>query len=399
MQRGSTRFETNVASLQEVDRHHRRGVAGEPHVELRVGALPRDPPPAGRVLEEPVVLWLVETRVVRCSDEAAVEQLVEVGERVRVIPHPAKEREVPRPARLDLVGSRDCCHVHLEAELLEVPCQSLPVPERRVAGQRVDDDLPAGQTLPRQLLRPAELRALERVDVRVSDVRKARRQVPVGGGADERAARRYTPDRRPVDRVAHRAPQARIAKQSPRGIERERSQKETGLDEEATVRAVDPVLLVEAREEVRGRGAGVTPVGLPGFDLADHVLERGGGEVGHEALDVLRTRAAIVRIPLQHDLPARDVLCDVVGTGGGQRSLDPFRVGRRVRRDRTEGRHGHPRREVRRGVFQPDDEAVALRDDSLGAPPTAVPHRLRPHDVFRVGGGVRPRPAPARAFG
>ena len=220
-------------------------------------------------------------------------------------------------------------------------------------------------------------------------MRKARRQVPVGEGADERAARRYTPDRRPVDRVVHRSPQARVAKQSPRGIERERSQKETGLDEEATVTAVDPVLLVEAREEVRGRGAGVSPVGLPGFDLADHVLERGGGEVGHEALDVVRTRAAIVRIPLQHDLPARDVLCDVVGTGGGQRSLDPFRVGRRVRRDRTEGRHGHPRREVRRFVFQPDDEAVALRDDSLGAPPTAVPHRLRPHDVFRVGGGVR----------
>ena len=127
----------------------------------------------------------------------------------------------------------------------------------------------------------------------------------------------------------------------------------------------EELLLVDAvprNDLVLNHAARCAPAAEIDIDLAGHHLVRGRplgiADLNDDLIDVMRPRAAVIAVPLQHDA--------IVANEFGRRSrglsrealLDALRCNRQANRHRAQIWRGHPGGEVGNRLRQPDDQLV-----------------------------------------
>src|SRR5262249_24220128 len=106
-------------------------------------------------------------------------------------------------------------------------------------------------------------------------------------------------------------------------------------------------------------------------------------QIDHEAVDVVRPRAAVEPVALQGDAAAAHVPGDVVGAGARARP-DALRIDWQVGLDSEEERHRQAWGEVRYTHYEPNHEFVAASDNSGRLRGLAAEDVVRAHDVLDV---------------
>ena len=242
--------------VEHVDDGDRRGVAGELDVERRVGALApdslREP---GSLSQRPVVRARREAREVRRPDEPSVEEQVDVRVRVDVARRPQAERDVPRLTRVASLLKYAAVALWIGMPVPPPPARSPRAvasragrPPSGAGSVDIEDGLGAAQAPLRELLRARQVRALERIDVRVPEPGQARGQVLIARAAHVLAAGE---DERPaVEREVDRLAEPRIvAEERPRGVERQEAQRQPRSELELACERLIPYFSTSPRAE------------------------------------------------------------------------------------------------------------------------------------------------------
>ena len=338
----------------------------------------------GPALEPGVVVEAEGRRVVVAQRMVGVEHRIDEGAGVRVVVEVAAEQRVGAAARRrgggDRVRHGPGDHVDADrGELLAHEARRLGAPVASLRG--VDDRRPAPSAL-RQRARLREVRP-QGIGGRAAGARDARHEQ--GGGGDPPEGVRERP---PVERIVHRAAQARVSEDSPAGVEeqlilagdggRDVAGAAGGFRSEAACDLAAGLPGRRGRRPVRGARV----VGAP----RAHAIERGGrGDVvgHHDRVEVMRPRAAVVGVAAQDRLGALDVGGEVVRAGRGNRLEDTVRERGRPQRHRGEVGEGDPRGEVGGGSSQGDRELVPLHGHAgdVGRLPVVI--GLHAHDVGR----------------